>query len=50
MKKVIIGAALLALSSQAGAISLTMTAFNQRSSSGSLSTLKWDGCTTYTSA
>ena len=50
MKKVIIGAALLALSSQAGAISLTMTAVNQRSSSGSLSTLKWDGCTTYTSA
>ncbi len=50
MKKVIIGAALLALSSQAGAISVTMTAVNQRSSSGSLSTLKWDGCTTYTSA
>ncbi len=50
MKKIIFGAALLALSSQAGAISLTMTAFNQRSSSGSLSTLKWDGCTTYTSA
>ena len=50
MKKIIFGAALLALSSQAGAISLTMTAVNQRSSSGSLSTLKWDGCTTYTSA
>ena len=50
MKKIVIGAALLALSSQAGAISVTMTAVNQRSSSGSLSTLKWDGCTTYTSS
>jgi len=50
MKKVIIGAALLALSSQAGAITLTLQAYNQRSSSGSLSTLKWDGCATYTAA
>ncbi|QOJ32325.1 MAG: hypothetical protein HRU81_09520 [Gammaproteobacteria bacterium] len=50
MKKIIFGAALLALSSQAGAIAVKMTAVNQRASSGTLSTLKWSGCTTYTSA
>lgn len=52
MKKVLISAALLALAGQAGAatVSLTLTAHNQRSSSGSLSTLKWSGCTTYTAA
>jgi len=49
MKKTIIGAALLALAGQAGAATVTLTAYNQRSSSGTLSTLKWDGCTTYTS-
>jgi len=48
MKKVIIGAALLALAGQAGATTVTLTAYNQRSSSGTLSTLKWSGCTTYT--
>jgi len=52
MKKTIIGAALLALAGQAGAapIAVNMIAVNQRASSGTLSTLKWDGCTTYTSA
>ncbi|MFO1355327.1 MAG: VPLPA-CTERM sorting domain-containing protein [Gammaproteobacteria bacterium] len=50
MRKVIIGAALLALSSQAGAITLTLTAYNQRSSSGTLSTMKWDGCAIYSTA
>jgi len=34
MKKVIIGAALLALAGQAGATTVTLTAYNQRSSSG----------------
>ncbi|MFO1355326.1 MAG: hypothetical protein U1F72_04200 [Gammaproteobacteria bacterium] len=48
MKKVIIGAALLALAGEAGATTVTLTAYNQRSSSGTLSTLKWSGCTTYT--
>lgn len=54
MNKLVIAAgstALLALASQAGAATLTydltMTGAFQRSSSGSLSTLKWDGCTTY---
>jgi len=59
MKKTIIGAALLALAGQAGAatVSLDMLAYNQRASSGTLSTLKWAGpsssalwtCATYTS-
>ncbi len=39
----------LALSNAAGAATLTLQAHNQRSSSGTLSTLKWSGCTTYTS-
>lgn len=52
MRKLIITGALLAIAGQAGAatIALDMVAVNQRSSSGSLSTLKWSGCTTYTSA
>lgn len=51
MRKLIITGALLAIAGQAGAatIALDMVAVNQRSSSGSLSTLKWSGCTTYTS-
>ncbi len=47
MKKIVIGAALLALAGQAGAITLELDAVNQRSSSGSLSTLRWEGCTNY---
>jgi hypothetical protein len=44
--------ALLSVSSAVNAALLdaTLVAHNQRSSSGSLSTLKWDGCTTYTAA
>ncbi|GIK34850.1 MAG: hypothetical protein BroJett010_14090 [Gammaproteobacteria bacterium] len=50
MKKLILGAALLALSSQAGAISVTLLAHNQRSGAGTgqPSVLRWDGCTDYT--
>ena len=44
MKKFIVAAALLALSGQASAITVTLTAHNQRSSSGTLSTLKWAVC------
>jgi hypothetical protein len=45
-------AALLSVSGAANAALLdaTLVAHNQRSSSGSLSTLKWDDCTTYTAA
>ena len=52
MKKLILGAALLALSSQAGAISVTLQTHNQRSGAGTgqPSVLRWDGgpgCTNY---
>lgn len=44
--------ALLSVSGTVNAASLdaTLVTHNQRSSSGSLSTLKWDGCTTYSAA
>lgn len=48
MRKVLLASALLAVSGAANAISLELVAHNQRSSSGTLSTLKWSGCTTYT--
>lgn len=59
MKKVILAGAtlaLLGLSGMASAVTVTLTAHNQRSSSGTLSTLKWAGpasspswtCATYT--
>ena len=57
MKKVILAAALLALSGAANAMGVYLVAHNQRSSSGTLSTLKWAGplssplawtCATYT--
>lgn len=47
MKKVILAGAtlaLLGLSGMASAVTVTLTAHNQRSSSGSLSTLKWATC------
>lgn len=46
MKKVLISAALLALAGQVSAapVLLELDAHNQRSSSGSLSTLRWEGC------
>jgi hypothetical protein len=47
VKKVILATALLAVSGAASALQLTLVAHNQRSSSGTLSTLKWSGCTTY---
>lgn len=53
MRKIILGAttlALLGVSAVASAVPATLVAHNQRSSSGTLSTLKWDGCTTYTAA
>jgi hypothetical protein len=43
-------AALLSVFGTVNAATVTLVAHNQRSSSGSLSTLKWDGCTTYSSA
>ncbi len=49
MKKVILTLALLAASGAANAIGVTLVAYNQRSSSGTLSTLRWDGCAVYTS-
>ncbi len=39
--------ALLGVSGVASALSVTLTAHNQRSSSGTLSTLKWSGCGTF---
>lgn len=47
MKRVIFAAALLAASGAANAITVELLAHNQRSSSGTLSTLKWSGCATY---
>lgn len=47
MKKVIIATALLAISGGANALSLTLANAYQRSSSGTLSVLKWSGCTTF---
>ncbi|MCC7256944.1 MAG: VPLPA-CTERM sorting domain-containing protein [Gammaproteobacteria bacterium] len=43
MKKLLVGAALLALSGQASAITVELVAHNQRSSSGTLNTLIWNG-------
>ena len=43
-------AALLSVSGTVNAATATLLAHNQRSSSGSLSTLKWDGCATYSAA
>ncbi len=53
MRKTIYSLAALAalvLVDAAQAYPVNMIAVNQRSSSGSLSTLKWSGCTTYTAA
>ncbi len=49
MKRTIIAVALLALSGQASAISLTLLAHNQRSGAGTgqPSVLRWDGCSNY---
>lgn len=49
MKKVLISAALLTLAGQASAapVLLELDAVNQRSSSGTLSTLRWEGCANY---
>lgn len=50
MKKAILAATavtLLGMSGIASAISVTLVAHNQRSGSGSLSTLKWNGCGTF---
>jgi len=47
MKRAIFALALLAFAGTANAISVTLLAHNQRSSSGTLSTLKWSGCSTY---
>ncbi len=50
MRKAILAAAtlgLLGVSGIASALSVTLVAHNQRSGSGSLSTLKWDGCATF---
>ncbi len=49
MKKVLISAALLALAGQVSAapVLLELDAHNQRSSSGSLSTLRWEGCANF---
>ncbi|MCC7488463.1 MAG: hypothetical protein IT485_02345 [Gammaproteobacteria bacterium] len=46
----LIALAALALVETAQAYPVRMTAVHQRASSGTLSTLKWSGCTTYTSA
>ena len=42
--------ALLSVSGTVNAATATLVAHNQRSSSGALSTLKWDGCATYSAA
>ena len=44
----LIALAVLALLETAQAYPVRLLAYNQRSSSGTLSTLKWSGCTTYT--
>ncbi len=46
----LIALAALALVETAQAYPVRMTAVHQRASSGTLSTLKWSGCTTYTAA
>jgi hypothetical protein len=53
VRKAILAAAtlsLLGVSGVASATSVTLVAHNQRSSSGTLSTLKWDGCATFSAA
>lgn len=49
-KKIILATALLAMSGAASALSLTLANHYQRSSSGTLSTLKWSGCTVFVAA
>lgn len=50
MRKALFALVVFAVSSSAMAATATLIAHNQRSSSGSLSTLKWSGCTTYTNS
>jgi len=47
VRKALFALVVFAVSSSAMAATATLIAHNQRSSSGTLSTLKWSGCTTY---
>jgi len=47
VKRIILALSLFGIGATANAITVELIAHNQRSSSGTLSTLKWSGCTTY---
>jgi len=47
MRKVLLTILLMGTSVAVNAVTVTLEAHNQRSSSGTLNTLKWSGCTTY---